>query len=109
MTNTEDFYSRVHEVVLRIPVGRVTTYGAIAKYLGAAMSSRMVGYALNSVADDSSIPCHRVVNRNGELSGKMHFATPTLMYDLLVSEGIHFKGAAVDIRKHFWDPAADDR
>lgn len=103
----EDFYRRVYAVVARIPSGCVTTYGAIAAYLGLKSSARMVGYALNGVAGDMEIPCHRVVNRNGELSGKHHFATPTLMRDLLESEGIGFEGEAVVMRAHFWDPAAE--
>lgn len=103
----EDFYRRVYAVVARIPSGSVTTYGAIAACLGLKSSARMVGYALNGVAGDMEIPCHRVVNRNGELSGKHHFATPTLMRDLLESEGIGFEGETVVMREHFWDPAAE--
>ena len=72
---------------MRIPVGRVTTYGAIARYVG-MQSSRVVGYALMAVPDDMGLPCHRVVNRNGELTGKHHFATPQTMQELLEAEGI---------------------
>jgi methylated-DNA-protein-cysteine methyltransferase-like protein len=100
-----DFFERVYEVVRLIPEGRVTTYGAIAAYLGARSSARMVGYALNAVAGDMSIPCHRVVNRNGELSGKLHFATPTFMREMLESEGISFDEERVLMEPHFWDPA----
>ncbi len=104
--NKDDFYRRVYRVVRRIPTGKVTTYGAIAEQIGARSSSRMVGYALHGVAGDMDIPCHRVVNRNGELTGKMHFATPTLMRDLLESEGVTFRGDAVDMKLHFWQPKA---
>lgn len=100
----EDFYHRVYHVVMEIPVGQVTTYGAIAAYLGASSSARLVGYALSAVADDNGIPCHRVVNRHGELSGKQAFATPTLMRDLLESEDITFDGERVRMDKHFWKP-----
>jgi methylated-DNA-protein-cysteine methyltransferase-like protein len=99
----KDFYQQVYEVVSMIPVGRVTTYGAIAACLGARRSSRLVGHALG-MADSIAIPCHRVVNRNGELSGSIHFATPTLMRKLLDAEGVTFKGERVDMAKHFWDP-----
>jgi methylated-DNA-protein-cysteine methyltransferase-like protein len=105
---SEDFYLKVHEVVAQIPVGRVTTYGAIAAFLGARSSSRLVGYALKNLDDDMDVPCHRVVNRNGELSGKHNFATPTLMRDLLESEGIQFLGEAVIMEKYFWDPATGE-
>jgi methylated-DNA-protein-cysteine methyltransferase-like protein len=102
---TNDFYHRIYEVVMEIPEGRVTTYGAIAAFLGARRSSRMVGYALKSVPEEMALPCHRVVNRNGELSGKHHFASSTLMRDLLESEGVRFSGEAVIMENHFWDPA----
>lgn len=102
--NRDDFYRRVYRVVRRIPTGKVTTYGAIAEQIGARNSSRMVGYALHGVEGDMDVPCHRVVNRNGELTGKMHFATPTLMRDLLESEGVTFRGDVVDMKLHFWQP-----
>ena len=101
-----DLYQRIYAIVREIPVGSVTSYGAIARAIGIGRSSRMIGYALNAVADDMSIPCHRVVNRNGELSGRMHFATPTLMRELLESESVTFVGDAVDMERHFWDPSA---
>lgn len=82
----------------------VTTYGAIARHIGAGRSARAVGYALNAAAGNDDMPCHRVVNRNGELSGKVHFATPTLMRELLEEEGVEFSGEAVVMEKHFWDP-----
>ncbi len=103
--NGSDFFHRVYETVMEIPVGCVTTYGAIAAYLGARSSSRLVGYALTAAAHDMSIPCHRVVNRNGLLTGSHHFATPTLMRDLLEAEDVGFTGDAVAMEKHFWDPA----
>ena len=74
-----DFFDRVYEVVKLIPLGRATSYGAIANYLGAKRSSRMVGWAMNAAHTKPEIPAHRVVNRNGQLTGKMHFQTPTLM------------------------------
>ena len=83
-----DFFQRVYEVVKTIPVGRVTTYGLIAKKLGSASSARTVGWALNASHNDSSIPAHRVVNRNGLLSGKHHFKGFELMKQLLENEGI---------------------
>ena len=99
-----DFFHRVYAVVAQIPVGSVTTYGAIAKAIGSSRSARTVGYALNAIAGDDRYPCHRVVNRNGELSGKNHFATPTLMRDLLEAEGVKFIGNQVDLPHHFWSP-----
>ena len=99
-----DFFLRVHSVVMRIPFGKVTTYGAIARHLGAGRSARTVGYALNAVAENQDIPCHRVVNRNGELSGKTHFATPTLMRELLEEEDVTFNEDRVVMERHFWDP-----
>ncbi|MFN6083919.1 MAG: MGMT family protein [Fluviicola sp.] len=83
-----DFFDRVYEVVKLIPFGRATSYGAIASYLGAKRSSRMVGWAMNAAHSNPEIPAHRVVNRNGQLTGKMHFNTPTLMQELLEKEGV---------------------
>ncbi len=99
-----DFDERVLEIVQQIPFGRVTTYGHIAAALGARRSSRMVGYALNNVKDRNHIPCHRVINRNGELTGKLHFATPTLMRELLEAEDIEFIGDAVNLARYLWIP-----
>lgn len=85
----KDFYERVYEVVRQIPHGRVTSYGAIAKFLGSGRSARLVGYAMNlSHKVEPKVPAHRVVNRNGLLTGKMHFETPNQMKELLESEGI---------------------
>lgn len=101
-----DFFERVYEVVRRIPSGKVTTYGAIAELLGMKSSARMIGWALNGVAlryrDD--IPCHRVVNRNGDLSGRMHFETPFMMRERLEAEGVGFVDERVDLSKHLWQP-----
>lgn len=99
-----DFYEKVYDVVMQIPTGKVTTYGAIARAVGAGRSARTVGYALNAVAGDDRYPCHRVVNRNGDLSGKMHFATPTLMRELLEAEGVTFDGDQVVMERHLWVP-----
>ena len=101
-----DFYEKVFQIVKSIPHGRVTTYGAIAKVLGMRSSARLVGWALNSIAlsDREDIPAHRVVNRLGELSGKMHFETPFAMRERLEAEGVAFDGETVDMKVHFWDP-----
>ncbi len=88
MATNKDFFKRVHAVAKQIPEGRVTSYGAIAKYLGAAKSARIVGYAMNAAHGDLSIPAHRVVNRVGLLSGKHHFDGTNLMQQLLESEGV---------------------
>lgn len=99
-----DFFDKVLEVVAQIPYGKVTTYGAIAEVCGVKSAARTVGWALNG-ASESGLPCHRVVNRFGALSGKVHFGSPTLMRDLLESEGIEFdEDDCVDMKKHFWEP-----
>lgn len=100
------FFENVWDVVRQIPKGRVTTYGAIANYLGTKSSARMVGYAMNSsFAVRPKIPAQRVVNRNGMLSGKAHFATPTFMEELLQKEGILVENdKIVNFSKVFWDP-----
>lgn len=99
------FFEKVYTVVRKIPKGRVTSYGAIADYLGTGLSARMVGWAMNS--SHSRIPAHRVVNRQGLLTGKHHFATPTLMEELLEAEGIEVVDDQVqNFAKIFWDPAA---
>ncbi len=96
----------VYQVVRLIPKGRVTSYGAIAKYLGAARSSRMVGWAMNaSHSQKEYVPAHRVVNRNGLLTGKHHFKTPFEMQELLAAEGILVKDdKIIDFEKYFWNP-----
>lgn len=101
----KDFFDAVFEVVKLIPEGRVTSYGAIAKYLGSARSSRMVGWAMNASHRIPGVPAHRVVNRNGILSGKMHFQTPEAMQDRLMKEGVIVENdQVVDFRSLFWDP-----
>lgn len=101
----ENFFSKVYGVTKLIPFGRVTTYGAIAKYLGTPRSARMVGWALNASHLDDSIPAHRVVNRIGLLSGKHHFKGSNLMQQLLESENITVENnKIIDFKKMFWDP-----
>lgn len=104
-----DFFADVMSVVRQIPKGRVTSYGAIAKYLGAACSSRIVGYCMNnSHVVKPKVPAHRVVNRIGMLTGKHHFATPTAMEELLKKEGVAVKNdQVVDFGRRFWDPAVE--
>jgi methylated-DNA-protein-cysteine methyltransferase-like protein len=103
------FFEDVYAVVRLIPKGRVTNYGAIAKYLGTGLSSRMVGWAMNGAHQVSiKVPAHRVVNRNGMLSGKMHFETPATMQELLEKEGLVIKNDTIqDFAKHYWDPAVE--
>lgn len=103
------FFEDVYEVVRQIPKGRVTSYGAIAGYLGTKLSARMVGWAMNSAhGARPKVPAHRVVNRNGMLTGKAHFATPTLMEELLRKEKIKVKeDTIVHFEKVFWDPAKE--
>ena len=101
----ESFFNDVYEVAKLIPKGRVTSYGAIAKYLGVARSARVVGWAMNGAVTKHDVPAHRVVNRNGVLTGKHHFATSTLMEELLHAEGISVKDdQIIDFEKYFWDP-----
>jgi len=103
------FFEDVYDVVRQIPKGSVTSYGAIATYLGTKMSARMVGWAMNaSFLVKPKVPAHRVVNRNGMLSGKAHFATPSLMQELLEKEKIKIKNdTIIDFEKKFWDPAKE--
>ena len=101
----ENFFENVYQVVKLIPAGKVTSYGAIAKYLGTAKSSRMVGWAMNNAHSDASIPAHRVVNRQGLLTGKHHFGINNEMQKLLENEDIEVeKDQIVDFKNHFWDP-----
>jgi methylated-DNA-protein-cysteine methyltransferase-like protein len=106
VAKSKDFFHDVFQVVELIPMGRVTSYGAIAKYLGAAKSSRVVGYAMNaSHSAEKSIPAHRVVNRNGMLTGKMHFPNPDAMQERLESEGIKIiEDKIQNFTEHYWDP-----
>lgn len=103
----KDFFDMVYQVVRLIPKGRVTSYGAIAVYLGAKTSSRLVGYAMNGAHQvKPKVPAHRVVNRNGVLTGKHHFETPFQMQELLEKEKIKVKNDQVqDFKKVYWDPA----
>ena len=106
--NSKDFFQKVYEVVKMIPSGRVSTYGLIAKYLGSAKSSRVVGYAMNASHQNSDIPAHRVVNRVGILTGKHHFAGTTLMKNLLESEGVKIQNdRVVNFKKVVWDPSKE--
>lgn len=102
----ENFFERVYDVVRQIPYGKVTSYGAIARALGSAQSSRMVGWAMNASHALEDVPAHRVVNRNGLLTGKMHFDGSNLMQQLLENEGVEVRdNQIVDFEAHFWTPA----
>jgi methylated-DNA-protein-cysteine methyltransferase-like protein len=104
----KSFFQDVYQVVRLIPRGRVTTYGAIAEYLGLKSAARMVGWAMNSAHSQPDVPAHRVVNRNGLLTGKHHFATPHTMQQLLEAEGIAVKNDQI---QHFdtlvWYPVKE--
>jgi methylated-DNA-protein-cysteine methyltransferase-like protein len=101
----DNFFERVYDVARQIPYGKVTSYGAIAKVLGAARSARMVGWAMNASHNLEEVPAHRVVNRIGLLTGKHHFDGTNLMQQLLESEGIVvIDNQIVDFEKHFWTP-----
>ena len=103
-----DFFLDVYEVVKLIPLGRVTTYGAIAKYLGAKSSARMVGWALNAAHQYPDVPAQRVVNRLGLLTGKIHFEHPNAMQELLESEGVEIQNDQVkNFSQLFWDPSIE--
>ena len=102
---TKDFFEQVYAVVKEIPEGRVTSYGAIANYLGTKKSSRMVGWAMNACHNRSDIPAHRVVNRKGLLTGKMHFTPPNAMQYFLEKEGAKVvDDQIIDFKTRFWDP-----
>ena len=104
-SNNDNFFERVYEIVRQIPEGKVTSYGAIAKALGAARSARMVGWAMNASHNLEDVPAHRVVNRIGILSGKHHFEGTNLMQQLLENEGIQVvDNQIIDFEKHFWEP-----
>ncbi len=107
MSKDVNFFERSYKVARLIPVGRVTSYGAIAKYLGAARSARMVGWAMNN-SGDKDVPAHRVVNRKGVLTGKHHFDGTNLMQQLLESEGIVVIDNQIqDLENVFWDPSVE--
>ncbi len=104
MDNNSFFY-KVYEVVKKIPTGRVTSYGAIAQYLGSGKSARVVGWAMNAAHNLPEVPAHRVVNRVGLLTGKHHFQGTNLMQQLLENEGVLIEAnKIVHFKKHFWDP-----
>lgn len=105
-TSAYTFYEDVWSVARQIPKGRITSYGAIANYLGTKLSARMVGWAMNASSKARpKVPAQRVVNRNGMLSAKMHFETPTLMQELLEKEGVRVENDKItDFEKRFWDP-----
>lgn len=108
MAETDNFFDRVYEVARQIPRGRVTSYGAIARFLGAARSARMVGWAMNNAGGMEDVPAHRVVNRKGLLTGKFHFEGSNLMQQLLENEGVKIKdNQVIDFEKHFWDPSRE--
>lgn len=101
----DNFFERVYAVVRQIPYGKVTSYGAIAKVLGAVRSARMVGWAMNAAHGLDDVPAHRVVNRKGLLTGKHHFDGTNLMQQLLENEGIKVvNNQIIDFEKHFWHP-----
>ena len=106
---TDSFFDDVYDVARLIPKGRVSTYGAIAKYLGTAGSSRMVGWAMNgSHRQKPPVPAQRVVNRNGLLTGKHHFGSPNMMQKLLESEGVKVENdQVIDFKQLFWDPSME--
>lgn len=104
----KDFFDQVYQVVRLIPKGRVTSYGAIARYLGSGSGARMVGWAMNACANRTDVPAHRVVNRLGVLTGKMHFSTPTQMQNRLEAEGLSIeKDQIQNYKAHFWDPSEE--
>ena len=105
---SKEFFDQVYDVVKRIPHGKVTTYGAIAKYLGSTKSARTVGWAMNNSHQFNNIPAHRVVNRIGLLTGKHHFSGSNLMKQLLENEGLTIENdKIIDFKKYFWDPSKE--
>ena len=108
MKESLNFFEKVHEVAKLIPYGKVTSYGAIAKYLGTAKSARMVGWAMNASHNNNEVPAHRVVNQKGLLTGKHHFDGTNLMQQLLESEGIIVKNYQIqNLETVFWDPSKE--
>jgi methylated-DNA-protein-cysteine methyltransferase-like protein len=107
--NDDGFFNRVYDVMRMIPYGRITSYGAIARYLGTTAAARTVGWALNaSHTDGVFVPAHRVVNRNGMLTGKHHFGNTSTMQQLLENEGFTVKDdVVIDFREKFWDPSVE--
>jgi methylated-DNA-protein-cysteine methyltransferase-like protein len=108
MKESDNFFEKVYKVVRLIPFGRVTSYGAIGTYLGAARSARMVGWAMNKAHNLDDVPAHRVVNRKGLLTGKHHFEGTNLMQQLLENEGVDvIENQIQDLEKVFWDPSEE--
>lgn len=109
MKSEPNFFEQIYEVVNLIPNGKVTSYGAIAAYLGSKGSARMVGWAMNSShSSKKNVPAHRVVNRNGQLTGKHHFGGPDIMQQLLENEGIIIIDNQIqNLSNHFWDPSKE--
>ena len=106
--NISDTYKMIYEIVQQIPKGKVTSYGIIAKIIGSGFSARVVGYAMNKAHDLENVPAHRVVNRNGLLTGKHHFSPPELMNQLLEKEGIKIlDDQVVNFKQHLWNPLED--
>lgn len=106
----KDFFEQVYQVARLIPKGRVTSYGAIARYLGSGRGARMVGWAMNACMNRADVPAHRVVNRLGMLTGKMHFPTPTAMQERLEAEGILVENDKIkDFKTLNWEPAKELR
>jgi methylated-DNA-protein-cysteine methyltransferase related protein len=105
----DGYFERVYDVVRQIPFGKVTSYGAIAEYLGGKGGARMVGWAMNSSHQtDPDLPAHRVVNRNGMLTGKHHFGGSDTMQQLLENEGLYIEdGCITEFEKHFWKPGSE--
>ena len=108
-TKADNIYDVIYEVVRAVPKGRVTTYGAVAAAIGVKSGARMVGYAMNACGSiKPKVPAHRVVNRNGMLSGKHHFSPPERMQQLLEKEGVKVQDdKVVDFEKHYWDPVKE--
>jgi methylated-DNA-protein-cysteine methyltransferase related protein len=108
-TNHTDFFDKVFQVARLVPYGRVTSYGAIAEYLGMKSGARMVGWAMHGApTQQDAVPAHRVVNSKGLLTGKIHFGSPTMMQQLLEAEGITIKNDQVqNFSTHFWDPRTE--
>lgn len=108
ISEEKNFFEKVYETVRQIPAGRVTSYGAIARAIGSPQSARMVGWAMNASHNQEDVPAHRVVNRNGLLSGKHHFGDSNAMRNLLEAEGVTVcDNKVVDFDKYFWDPSAN--
>lgn len=106
--SAHNFFDDVYDVVRQIPEGRVTSYGAIATFLGSKLSARMVGWAMNACHGMTDVPAHRVVNRNGLLSGKHFFGHPTAMQTLLEAEGIVIENDKIkDFKRVFWNPSEE--